>query len=71
MSIDRRISDLFLRSHHEYKWDGNPPPWREPLTDAFIHIHTEAQQFLDSLKGICAVPLPTVEELVQDFFERL
>lgn len=69
MAVDANISDLFFNYDTEAAKRFNS---RKQFTgydgEKFREI---AEQFLSQLTPICSVQLPTVEELMSDFSERL
>lgn len=59
MKVDVNISDLFFNTEHFYSYDGG-----------HTGIKDEANDFLDSLRRL-GVEVPTSEDLIQDFFNRV
>ena len=64
MRVDGNISDLFFNTAHEiiYDVDGN--------FEEYASLEEEAKEFLDCLDRL-GVSTPTVEELVEDFNNRV
>ena len=59
MSVNANISDLFFNTEHVYDSNGNCTELKE-----------EAYDFLGCLDRL-GVATPTVEELIEDFYNRL
>ena len=68
--VNVHISDLFFNSAHEYQKQTPKLPTREQYRQGFTHIHTEANEFLTSLRAL-HVDVPSTEALIEDFFNRL
>ena len=69
MAVDLNISDLFFNYDTSSAKRANPRAEFDGYDEkALAEL---AQVFLVQLAPICSVELPTVDELVADFFERL
>lgn len=77
MKVNVHISDLFFNSQHTYEKQTTKLPIKQQYHQGFSAIHTEASEFLSSLSGVLEAwdiedaDLPSVEDLIADFFARL
>lgn len=73
MKVNVHISDLFFNSQHEYQPRTKSQKLldRQQFREGFQSIHSEAGAFLASLVALHVANLPTTEELIEDFFDRL
>ena len=69
--VNVHISDLFFNSAHEYQKQTPKLPTKEQCRQGFVGIHTEANEFLASLRALHVEDTPSVESLIEDFFHRL
>jgi hypothetical protein len=77
MRVNIHISNLFFNSQHNYEKQTTKLPIQQQYRQGFNTIHTEASEFLSSLSGVLEAweiedaDLPSVEDLIADFFARL